>query len=258
MTEDKAKMAAKIQALLAKAASTEHEAEAEAFMRKAQKLLEEHQINLGEFINADDPVIIDENGFEQTDSSPSWYKDLYMAVGGLYGCRAVLAPKILKTSRGNERWGYAIELVGRQSAITTAQLMFPWIKQQCFEKGRQIWRDAVREQCLELGLTPPTKFNTKEDANQEKKQARRVGNALVQRIWKLVREQEGQDPSTAAGKNALITLDRVATIYDDYTKDMDEMKNMPTVSNRQARDAANSIGLHRQTGSSSNLQIGSN
>jgi hypothetical protein len=252
MTDDKRKMAAKIQALIAKANSTEHEHEAEAFMRKAQALLEEHQINLGEYLDADDPVIIDETGFEQTEASPSWYKDLYIAVGAMYGCKAVIAPKMISTSRGNDRWGYAVELTGRQSAIVTAQLMFPWIKQQCFEKGREVWREAAAKY-----YGPGESLA---NANEEKKQARRVGNALVQRIWRLVREEEAKNKgaATAAAKNALVTLDRVLQVYNDHYQDLGKARSRgPVATNAAAREAANSIGLHRQTGGSSTLAIGS-
>jgi Protein of unknown function (DUF2786) len=245
MTDDKKKIAAKIQALIAKAQSTEHEAEADAFMQKAQELLEQHQISMGELLDADDPVIIDENGFEQTDSSPSWYKDLYVAVAMMYGCKPVLAPKMIITPNKYLRRGYAIELTGRQSAITTTQLMFPWIKQQCFEKGRQLVR-------LNYGYSDP---------NEEKKQARRVGNALVQRIHRLVaaeRQKNQQAPATPGAKNALTTTDRVLQVYQDHYKNLTESRSRgPTVSNSAAREAANSIGLHRQASGSSTLAIGS-
>lgn len=252
MTDDKKKIAAKIQALIAKAQSSEHEEEADAFMQKAQQLLEQHQISLGDLLDADDPVIIDETGFEQTEASPSWYKDLYIAVAAMYGCKAVIAPKMIHTSRGNGRWGYAIELTGRESAIVTAQLMFPWIKAQCFEKGRQIWRDwAVERYPSNAPLA---------NANEEKKQARRVGNALVQRIWRLVALEKAKNqsaPATEAAKNALVTVDRVLQVYNDHYQDLRKSRNRgPVSTNAAAREAANSIGLHRQTGGSSTLAIG--
>ena len=243
MTDDKKKIAAKIQALIAKAQSTEHEAEAEIFMAKAMEMLERHQIDMGDLLDADDPVIVETEGFEQTESSPSWYKDLYVAVGALYGCRSVINPKLIHTSRGNARWGFSIELTGRQSAIVTAQLMFPWIKQQCFEKGRHL----VREH---LGVS---------DQNEEKKQARRVGNALVQRIWRLVHAEKvkNAEPVTAAARNALATIDRVDQVFNDHYGELGKSKNRPTVTNSAARAAAGSIGLHRQTSGSATLQIGS-
>jgi hypothetical protein len=215
-------------------------------MNKAQELLERHQIDLGSLVDADDPVIVEVEGFEQTESSPSWYKDLYVAVGALYGCKAVLNPKMIHTSRGNARFGYSVELTGRQSGITTAQLIFPWIKQQCFEKGRQIVRDT-------FGFP---------DANEEKKQARRVGNALVQRIWSLVwaerRRNEAEGPKTDVAKNALVTQDRVLQVYNEHYGELTTGRSRgPTVSNQAARQAAGSIGLHRQASGSSTLAIGS-
>jgi hypothetical protein len=250
MTHDVQKIAAKIKALIAKAQSTEHEAEADAFMRKAQEMLEQYQLDLGSLLDADDPVIIDEKGFEQTESSPSWYKDLYIAVAALYGCKAVIDYRMLNTARGNLRPGYGIELTGRESAIVTTQLMFPWIKQQCFEAGRKVWREATIKH---YGYEVP-------DANNEKKQARRVGNALVQRIWKLVRANEARPPVTEAAKNALITVDRVLQVYNEHYQDLGEARKRGTVAtNAAARAAAEGIGLHRQTGGSSpTLAIGRN
>jgi len=237
---DQQKIANKIRALIAKANSTEHEAEASAFMAKAQQLLEEHQLDLGSLADADDPVVINLDGFEQTESSPSWYKDLYVALGALYGCKAVLNPKLILTSRGNTRWGYAVELTGRESSIVTAQLMFPWVKEQCFAKGRQLVRD--------LGYS---------DTNEEKKQARRVGNALVHRIWRLVHAAcKDEAPRTEAAKNALVTQDRVLQVYNDHYKNLKESKGRSTKTNGSARDAASSIGLHRQAGGSTTLRIG--
>jgi hypothetical protein len=247
MTDQK-KIADKIRALIAKANSTEHEAEAAAFMAKAQELLERHQLDLGDLQDADDPVVINTTGFEQTESSPSWYKDLYVALGALYGCKAVMNPTLIKTSRGNTRWGYSIELTGRESAIVTAQLMFPWVKEQCFAKGRQLFRDRM------ASLNMPTV----KDANEERKQARRVGNALVHRIWGMVRAEQAKNegPKTEAAKNALVTQDRVLQVYNDHYGELKEGKGRSTTTNMSAREAANSIGLHRQAGHSETLQIG--
>lgn len=249
MTTDKKKLATRIQALLAKAASSEHEAEAAAFMLKAQQLMEEHQIEAGDLEGSDDPVIISLDGFEQTDQSPSWYKDLYVALGAYYGCKAVSSPKMIHTTRGNSRWGYAIELTGRESAIITTQLMFPWVKAQCFEAGRKIAKEqATARDALGLPMT---------EHCDPKKQARRVGNALSQRIWRLVHADRAKAATsvTAAGKNALVTQDRVLQVYNDHYGELKSGRATQVKTNMTARQAAEGIGLHRQTGSTPTLQL---
>lgn len=250
MTPDKKKLAAKIQALLAKAASTEHEHEAAAFMAKAQQLMEENQIEASDLEDGDDPVIIDTEGFEQTDQSPSWYSAVYVALAAYYGCKAVKAPKLIHTSRGNRRWGYAIELTGRESAIITTQLMFPWIKAQCFEQGRKIAKEqAEARMALDIPLD--------KDQCDPKKQARRVGNALSMRIWNLVHAERAKTktPETPAGKNALITLDRVLQVYNDHYGELGKGRATKISTNTSARQAAASIGLNRQAGQSATLKL---
>lgn len=234
---DQSKIIARIKALIAKAESTEHAHEAEAFMAKANQLLQEHQIDLGSLIDSDDPVIVNADGFEQTDSSPSWYKDLYVALGGLYGCKAVKSGKLINTPTGKMRWGYAIELTGRESAIVTTQLMFPWVKAQCFAKGRDLAREFP-------GETPAW-------------HARRVGNALVHRIWALVRVEQRRNETTqdAISRNALVTIDQVEQVYNDHYGELGEARSVRTNTNGAAREAANSIGLHRQAGQSDQLRL---
>ncbi len=247
MTTDQQKIALKIQALIAKAQSTEHQAEAEAFMAKAQQLLEDHQLDLGDLVEAQDPVIINSTAFEQTDSSPSWYKDLFVALGRLYGCKAVKSPKLILTPTGKSRWGYAIELTGRESAIKTTELMFPWVKKQCQSKGTELSKQTGRANNME---------------------ARRVGNALVNRIWGMIRTeelkakqaQEAQSANidlTRADANALVTQDRVLQVFNERYKNLRIIAGRATSTSAAARAAASSIGLHRQAGGSATLRIGS-
>jgi hypothetical protein len=224
----------RIQALIAKAQSSEHEAEAAAFMGKAQELLERYQIDLGELKDGDDPVKVFKQGLEMTGKDPTWIKKLYSAVATLYGCKVVYAPTIV---RG--QWGFRIELTGRESSLVTAELMFPWIKSQCLAEGRRLAKENP-------GTLTSSQF------------ARRVGNALVQRIYRLAAVNKAAPKTEAAGRNALITLDRVEQVFnEEYGTELKDARSGRVTTNAQAREAANGIGLSRQVHGSSTLAIGS-
>jgi hypothetical protein len=234
MTNQQKKIATKIQALLAKASSTEHEAEATAFMAKAQQLLEEHQIDLGTLQDAGDPVQI-HRGLERTAKDPTWHKKLYAALGMMYGCKVVYSPKYV---RGH--WGFQIELTGRESAFVTTELMYPWIKSQCEAQGR-----TLAKAYPELSASQHT---------------RRVANALAHRIYLLTAQERRQErPKTeAATANALVTQDRVLQVFNEhYGDNLKSSRASSGTTNRAARDAASKIGLHRQAGGSSQLKLGS-
>lgn len=229
MTRDK--ITARIKALLAKAQSTEHEAEATAFMAKAQQLLEEYQIDLGSLEDGDDPVRVFTDGLQRTQKDATWHKKLYTALAVLYGCKVVYSPAWVRNQPG-----FTIELTGRESAVVTTGLMYPWVKSQCEAQGRALAKDYPN-------MT----------ASQH---TRRVANALVNRIYRLAQTEKVQPRTVAAAKNALVTVDRVEQIFNDhYGNSLSKSRSRSIVSSAAARDAANKIGLHRQTTGSSTPQI---
>lgn len=232
MTEQQ-KMAAKIKALLAKASSTEHEAEAEAFMAKAQQLLEEHQIDAAMLDGDDDPVKVHLDGLQRTDKDPTWHKHLYSALAQLYGCKVVYWSAWVR-----HHPGFTIQLTGRESAITTVELMYPWVKERCLEAGRRLAKQYP-------------------DMNSSQ-YARRVGNALVHRIHFLLAQQKNEPPRTeAAGRNALVTQDRVQQVFDEHYGDsLKPARNTAISTSAAARREAEGISLHRQMGGNTQLTIG--
>lgn len=218
------KIKSKIAALLAKAKGTDNEHEAEAFLAKAMELLEEHQLSMADLEDADDPVKR-HSGLDGTKWVASWHRDLYRALGTLYGCYSV---------KVNLHNGYRQELVGRESAIVTTDLMFDWIKKECNRLGRELY--------------------AKGGAPNATNGARLVGNALVRRIWSLVPKEDA--PRTeAATKNALVTKSRVLQVVDEVYGKLDQGRRTRTATTASARELANSIGLHRQAGGSSALQL---
>lgn len=227
----RAKITTRIQALISKAQGTDNEHEAAAFMAKAQELLEEYQIDIGELADADDPVKVFEDGLERTQKDPTWHRKLYAALAMYYGCKVVFAPAIV---RG--QWGSRVELTGRESSVTTARLMYPWVKGQCETAGRRLVKD-----------------HPEYSASQH---ARRVANALVYRIWSLTGQEKAQPRTEAVAKNALVTLDRVQQVFDGhYGNSLKSGRAGSGKTSAAARQAAQGISLNRQAGSSNTLQL---
>lgn len=223
---DQSKIKSKIAALLAKAKGTDNEHEAEAFLAKAQELLEQHQLALGDLEDASDPIKHSQ-GLDGTKWVASWQRDLFRALGKLYGCESV------RVLLGGTK--YRQELVGRESAIITTELMFDYTKAECNRLGRELY--------------------AKRGAESPAQGARLVGNALVTRIWTLVPKDDA--PRTeAATKNALVTRDAVLAKVDEIYGKLTHGRATTRRTSGAARELAGGIGLHRQAGGSSALRIG--
>ena len=80
MTTDRESLLSKVRALLSKAESTEHEAEAEAFLAGAQRLIASHAIEQGELSEADRGEILTQVWFVPEPTSFR-YTSLTRAVG---------------------------------------------------------------------------------------------------------------------------------------------------------------------------------
>lgn len=234
-----------IRALIAKANGTDNAAEADIFMAKAHELLEKHQLDLGTTLNADDPIEHFE-GLDQAATSHKWNRELYRALGALYGCKHFRQCYYAKnadgtwkyTSKGEPELRYKSILTGRASAIMTTKLMYPWVCEQ------------VRLHAKEI---------SKLTGMSEQGQAKRVGAALVNRIWQMVIEARKNDaaPKTAGERNALATIDLVEAAFNARHPNQTKIKARSTVSDNLSREAAGKIGLHQQAGHSSALRLGS-
>jgi hypothetical protein len=209
------KIKTRISALLAKAKGTDNEAEAATFIAGAERLLEQYQIDLSELGDSDDKVRHHAGLDADGKWVASWHRGVYRALGEYYGCKSIKVP----TANG-----YRQELVGRESAIVTTDLMFVFIKGECNRLGRQLKQSGG---------------------------ARLVGNALTSRIFTLIRERNARDasaPTTAAAKNSLIVLDQVVALYEQLFPEVTMLKGKRTATTGSARDLAGTIGLHRQAG----------
>jgi hypothetical protein len=227
------KIKQRIMALLAKAKGTDNEHEAAAFLAKAMDLMQQYQLDVADMVDADDPIL-KHVGLEAAESGHAWRWKLYSAVAQLYGCKSIHVGKMVKGKKGLVP-GYEQVLVGRESAIITTDLMYPWIVGQV--------KDAAKRLAATSGMS-------------EQGQAKRVAAALISRIHRLIREQQETVPTTDAGRNALVVLDQVTAKYEEMFPDAVTMRRRASITDAGARAAAEGIGLHRQTSGRSVLQIG--
>lgn len=234
----------KIKALLAKAASTDHQAEAEVFLAKAHELMEKHQLEAHDLEN-DDPV--DGEGYYEKGNvaaAPDWDFMLIFAVAKYFGCKAC------RTNKGRK---WIMDLVGRESARITAKEMHSYL----VKTVRRLGREAVGTREFRIMRPYPREegmvYWTGEYMNADQC-ARRIGNALRDRLWMLARQNEQPEPTTPSGKNALVTIDRVLAVYDARHPDATNI-NGTYYSNAGARKLAEGIGLNRQAGHSGTKQL---
>jgi hypothetical protein len=242
MTKATQRIKSIIQSLLAKARGTDNEHEAEAFLSKAMDMMRQYQLDVSDMVDESDPIL-NHVGLKGAKSGHAWRWKLYRAVGVLYGCEGIYVEVgyamdadgnfIRKNGKLTEMFEY--RLVGRESAIITTDLMYPWIVSQVREHAKR--------------LAPQTGMS-------EQGQAKRVAAALITRIWSLISAQKKTAPSTPSGKNALVVLEQVKAAFAEHYPSTELMKRGSSTTDSLSREAANSIGLHRQTGTEKQTLLG--
>lgn len=217
MTTESIKL--KIAALLAKAESTTNEFEAAAFMAKVNELLEKHQLEMHEVRsareNASDPMG-KETGTTNLYASMLWARDLGGALARYYGCRFVY------WKRGNH---FTYQIVGRESARITFELMFPFIITQ------------VKLQAKHLdGATG--------NARSRSILERQVGQALMIRV-ELLAHANAKHRVVLTGRG-LIPVDDLDAAMDQFFPKVKIAKEKTIELDPAAMTAAEKIGLHHQ------------
>lgn len=227
----------KIKALFAKAASTDNEHEAMAFLAKAHELMEKHQLEAGD-LDRDDPV--DGEAYYTKGSvkaAPDWDMMLIFSVARYFGCKGCRCSK-------DGKW--YMDLVGRESARVTAKEMHAYL----VKTVRRLGREAVGTHEFQL-LRKDRHGNTYWDGEYMNADqcARRIGNALRIRISMLAAENEAKEQAsvgTPTGRNALVTLDQVMALYKARHPDAESIGGTFYTTAGAERVAAG-IGLNLQT-----------
>lgn len=219
----------KIEKILAKARSTDNEAEAAIFLAKAEALMEEHQIGLLD-LGSDDPMGKG-IGMSGTPSSPTWQRHLMNQLATYYGARTVRC-RVYR----NGREEFDLYVCGPESARVTTELMYPFVIEQIRKEGRAA--------AGAMGMKPEAAI-------------RRVANALTHSLARMQAEKAKEKPKTqAAAKNALVKVDALTAYMEAAWPHLVAGHGRPVSINAVAKSAASRVSLHRQAGGSAAKQIG--
>ena len=208
----------KIAALLAKAEGTDNEFEAATFMAKVNELLEKHQIEMHEVRAAqgDQDPMGRQKGETNIYASMLWARDVCGALARYYGCKMVYWRK------GNH---FTYDIVGRESARITHELMLPFIITQ------------VRLQAKRLCVG---RMNAASKSVME----REIGQALLVRIDRLTRNAAAHRVELT-GKGLIPVSDLEAAMAEFYPS-LKKAKQKTLRFGRDAQAAAEKISLHQQ------------
>ena len=213
----------KLQAMMAKAASTPSSEEADTIMQMVNEMMRKHGVSLLDLQThlSDDPVGITDPGLHYW-AADKWTRPLFSALSFLYGCRAYYIASGNKTT---------ILLNGRESCRVTFTLMAPYLV-----KTVKRLADAAHKE---------GRYETVSKARRD------IGSALANRVWGLYHQQRvAAGPRSAAGFNALVPTDILDTIEQDAFGRLidDERHGKRKASTRYAKLLAEEISLAAQVG----------
>jgi len=215
--------AKKITAILAKAESTNHEAEAEVLMEKAHKLMMEHGITLLDLGKLhEDPVGVNKNAVELSASYP-WMRRVANQLGRYYGCKVVYV--------NAPRNKVLLSVVGRESARITWELLVPFVQKQIQALAREAYKEG--------------RYSSRMQA------VTRIGNATAIRIAKLADEMRSDTRIFGTGVNALVPVDIIDNALAEAFPGAVTTRSRAASVDDYAREAAKKVNFDRQMGRAS-------
>lgn len=218
------KLKKKIAALLAKAEGTDNEHEAASFAAKAQALLTEHQLEIGDVVKNDhmDQSVI--CVMPRTMKNWHWLLPMYMAK--YFGCEVYTHPH-----DGHK----AIMAIGRESARITCVMMWPFILKEVRAAAAELRRakSYSTARCMQL-----------------------VVDNFVIRIQELLAEQSRQ--AKKAGQSdgrSLIQISEALVWMKDNVANLKTGKGVMLEDNEEARALADKVNLGRQIDDGNGEQV---
>lgn len=215
-------MKSKIAALLRKAESTQFKEEAETFLAKARELMEKHQITIveGESDEKDEFGMLRTNEFEVGTPAVTKY-ELQAEVAQFFGCR------VFQSQQGKRAH---IDIHGTHSALTTYELMFPFIWKQVKSLAKSFGTGQAQQRKLE----------------------RDIARSLRVRLYILRKQNEAdRQDSAASGSSTALALTSIdhrldAFARSRYTKIEEAKKRNLQAPSQLSRLLANEVALDMQ------------
>lgn len=212
------KIHARISALLAKAGSTEHPAERDALLAKAQELMEKYQIQAHE-LGSSDPIGMTFS--PHIEEGPKF--EVQRALGLYYGARCI---------RTRHAGIPMVHMVGPESARVTALLMFDFVWKQIEDQATLLRKSH--------GYGP-------------KGAIKAVADALLVRISNEIRSMR-ERPHPPGTSYSIVVVDAVRSYVDANYPDLRRTAGKTLTVSDAAAQAAAGISLNRQVGGALRLK----
>lgn len=230
-------IADKVRKIIAKAESTSSPNEAEAFMAKAQAMLEAHGMSLLEVgrLGEDEIGCTDDAGrYTKMETS---FRDLAFVLAEYYGCEGVIRQKRVYCEKKKQYvTRFSVDVYGRESARVTFTLMWPYVKRAVLDSAFALYNEDRKEHGKPV--------------HSRSVYMRQVATALEYRVRKLVREMRVERAAkgvASTGVNALVPVDLIQQLLPDNLRTARSTKKTTT---ERAHAAAQDIGIDRQVNTS--------
>jgi hypothetical protein len=229
-----ATIAHRIQKILDHADSTTNSLEADAFLSKAQALLQQHGLSMMDLgtLEEDDPLGETRDAAVFTEIE-AVFSDVAFKLAEFYGCKA-LRRRVYKEVNGKRVRRLSMTAYGREAARTTYSLMWGYVRRRMLEEAHTL-RAAV--------------------APAHRKSAsvymRHVAVALAHRLHRMIRDR-APAPGPVQGVNALVPVDLIDQLMPISTP----MRSTKLETSDGAIAAAAGINLDAQVATTAKTALG--